>query len=140
MCESAASCSFARPAGGEDRIGDAPVARAGRPLDPTGPFEAVQEPGHPGGGQDQLFGEVDPPHPALFGMGQEKEAFVVVDRQPVLGHELGAHGTGRRGVPPEEAHPGIQGRSLIGQYLTRQCFLATIACVLNYSLIKEECK
>ena len=60
----------------------------------TGPFEAVQEPGHPGGGQDQLFGEVDPPHPALFGMGQVKEAFVVVDRQPVLGHELGAHGTG----------------------------------------------
>ena len=94
----------------------------------------------PGGSEEQLFGEVDPPHPALLGLGQEEEAFVVVDRQPVLGHELSAHGTGGRGVPPEEADPGIQGRSLIGQYLTRQCFLATIACVLNYSLIKEECK
>src|SRR6266540_2565535 len=47
---------------------------------------------------------------------------------------------GRPGVGAEQPDPGLEARrSLCSQYLTRQEFSATVACVLNYSVLKGGC-
>src|SRR5438132_165159 len=74
----------------------------------AGPREPVQEARHARGGEEQLFGQVDPSHPAPLGAGQVEEALVVIDGQPMVGHELGAQLARCRGMAPQQAHPGFQ--------------------------------
>jgi hypothetical protein len=128
------------PVVGEHGVGHAPVGRAVRPVDPALPLEPVEEPGHARGGEDQLLGQVDAPQTAVLGPGEEEEALEVVDRQPVVGDELGVHRPRCRRLAPEQVDPGLDRRCLLSQYLTRQSSLATIACVINYSALKEEWK
>ena len=71
-------------------------------------LQAVQEPCHARGGEEQHAGKVHSPHPALVGPGEVEQRLVVVDRQTVLELELRAHGAGRGGVAPYEPDPGLE--------------------------------
>src|SRR5207253_4387657 len=62
-----------------------------------------------------------------------KEGLVVVDRQAVLGLELGAQTPGRRRMRTQQPNPGGQGmRSLCAQNLTSHVSSGRVVCDLKY--------
>src|SRR5256714_7339911 len=119
---------------GQDCVDHTTVAGAGSAIDEAGALEAVQQAGDAGGGEQEPSGEVDAAEALILRARQQKESLVVVDRQPVLGDQLGAELAHGRGVSTQERRPGPGRMYLCGQRLTRQVLSATL---LVYSTIAD---
>ena len=57
-------------------------------LDEAAALEAVEQPRDPGGGEDDLLGEVDAPHTPVGRAREPKQHLEVADREAVIGGQL----------------------------------------------------
>jgi hypothetical protein len=96
---------------GELRVHHSPVGRTCLTGDEARALQPVEEPRDPGGGEQDAGGEIDPAH-GLFGRPRKVQQHLeVVDRQPVIGHELGVQLPDDCRMRPQEAHPRVEFRA-----------------------------
>ena len=103
-----ASRSFSAPASVRLRVDDPAVGVAEDPLDEPRALEPLEQARDAGGGQEDRLGEVDAAHPLLGRAREVEQDLVVVEREPVLGDEVGGELAGQRSVGAQEADPGVQ--------------------------------
>ena len=83
----------------------APVGLHGCAGDQPRPLQPVDQPGHPGAGEQDRVRELGHAQPALRGFGELDEHVVRGEGQPLLGDELGLERPGDPGVCPQERPP-----------------------------------
>src|SRR5689334_3489587 len=96
---------------GQLRVRHPRVARAGRPLDVAGALEPFEQPGDPRRREQHALGEVDSAQALAVRAREVQQDLVIVERQPVLGDELGVQSPRRRGMRTQEPDPGLDLRS-----------------------------
>ena len=131
-CELDASASFSYPASVSTAY-DARIAVARSFLDVAGPLEPVQETVTPDGVSSRLPAS-STLQPSIVGAREAQQGLVVVDRQPVFPHEIGAqHARGSRVAlkqPDKRLHR--HRRKLLAQYLTSHVSSCTFVCARKY--------